>query len=141
MKKIVIILILFVSFPLFAESANVFFPSLSNGKILPKHKIINNLNTKEQDSAVIFLQQALDLKFSYEWVDKYLYEETKEALTRVFTNFFEANLPLSKSDYLIGNFIYENSMTSITIFIISTTQVVNFLIDLNSNKIVSISFE
>ncbi|MFA7109859.1 MAG: hypothetical protein WC162_12015, partial [Sphaerochaetaceae bacterium] len=113
MKRIIIIFILFICFPIYAENANMFFPSLKSDKILPTHEVIQTLNIKEEDAAVLFLQQALDSDFSYEWVEKYFYEGTKEALTRVFTNFFNSNLPLKKSDYLIGKIIYENSMTSI----------------------------
>jgi len=141
MKRTVILLILFCCLPIFAENANTFFPSQKNDKILPNHEILQTLNSKENDFSVIFLQKALSSPFSYEWVEKYLYEGTKEALTRVFTEFLESTLPLQNSDYLIGKLINENSMTSIPIFIFSSNQVVNFLVDLNNNKIVSISYE
>jgi len=141
MKRIAIVLILFCCLPLFAENANIFFPSQRNEKILPNHEILKNLNEQEEEDSVIFLQQALDSSFSYEWVENYLYEGTREALTRVFTNFLETNLPLHKTNYLIGKIINENSMTSIPILIISNNKVVNFLVDLNNSKIVSISFE
>ena len=79
-----------------AEPVRVFFPASRTGEpVLPVDSVIGQTVGSSSSEFHILVSKALRSPYSFEWTEKYIREDVRGALTRLYGPWLSENLPAS----------------------------------------------
>ena len=79
-----------------AEPVRIFFPASRTGEpVLPVDSVIGQTAGASSSEFHILVSKALRSPYSFEWTEKYLREDVRAALTRLYGPWLSENLPAS----------------------------------------------
>jgi len=115
---------------------NTYLPSLHQGAILPSIDGFGTVASNLRTEPILTLKQALETPYSLNWTELYFDESKKKALTQVYGDLLSSTLPVQLAYF--SNPKLQNNVYSIAVYLPKTGTVLEFLMDMNTNRIISI---